>query len=51
MLLFLVVLDKFLTASLDGKARGIRWKLTETLKDLDYAVDICLLSHSQAHTK
>jgi hypothetical protein len=44
----LVVLDKVLRASLDGKARGIRWKLIETLKDLDYA-DICLLSHSQAH--
>jgi hypothetical protein len=45
-LLFLVVLD--LRASLDGKARGIHWKLTETPEDLDYA-DICLLSHSQAH--
>jgi hypothetical protein len=48
-LLFLVVLDKVLRASLDGKARGIRWKLTETLEDLDYADDICLLFHSQAH--
>jgi hypothetical protein len=41
-LLFLVVLDKVL----DGKARGICWKLTETFEDLDYA-DICLLSHSK----
>jgi hypothetical protein len=48
-LLLLVVLDKVLKASLDGKARSIRWKLTKTLKDLDYADDICLLSHSQAH--
>jgi hypothetical protein len=48
-LLFLVVLDKVPRASLDGKARGIRWKLTETLEDLDYADDICLLSDSQAH--
>jgi hypothetical protein len=32
-LLFLVVLDKVLRASLDGKARSIRWKLTETLED------------------
>jgi hypothetical protein len=48
-LLFLVVLDKVLRASLDSKARGIRWKLTETLENLDYADDICLLSHSQAH--
>jgi hypothetical protein len=31
-LLFLVVLDKVLRASLDGKARGICWKLTETLE-------------------
>jgi hypothetical protein len=48
-LLFPVVLDKVLIASLDGKARGIRWKLTDTLEDLDYADDICFLSHSQAH--
>jgi hypothetical protein len=48
-LLFLVVLDKVLRASLDSKARGICWKLTETLEDLDYVDDICLLSHSQAH--
>jgi hypothetical protein len=45
----MVVLDKVLRASLDCKARGIRWKLTETLEDLDYADNICLLSHSQAH--
>jgi hypothetical protein len=48
-LLFLVVLDKVLKASLASKARGICWKLTETLEDLDYADDICSLSHSQAH--
>jgi hypothetical protein len=47
-LLFLVVLDKVLRASLDGKARSIRWILTETLEDLDYVDNICLLSHSQA---
>jgi hypothetical protein len=33
-LLFLVVLVKFLRASLDGKARGMHWKLTETLEDM-----------------
>jgi Txe/YoeB family toxin of Txe-Axe toxin-antitoxin module len=48
-MMLLVVLDKVLRASLDGKARGICWKLTETLEGLDYADDICLLSHSQAH--
>jgi hypothetical protein len=42
-------LDKVLRASLDGKAKGMRWKLTETLENLDYADDICLLSHSQAY--
>jgi hypothetical protein len=50
-LLFLVVLDKVLRARLASKARGICWKLTETLEDLDYADDICSLSHSQAHTQ
>jgi hypothetical protein len=39
-LLFLV--DKVLRVSLDGKARGIRWNLTETLEDLYHANDICL---------
>jgi hypothetical protein len=42
-LLLLVVLDKVLRASLDGKARGIGWKLTETLEDLDCVGDICIL--------
>jgi hypothetical protein len=41
-LLFLVALDKVLRASLDGKSRGIRWKLTEILEDLVYADDIWL---------
>jgi hypothetical protein len=50
-LLFLVVLEKVLRASLDGKARGIRWKLTETLEDLDYADDIYLLSQSSTYAK
>jgi hypothetical protein len=44
-----VTLLRVLGASLDGKAKGICWKLTETLGDPDYADDICLLSHSQAH--
>jgi hypothetical protein len=44
-------MNKVLRASLDGKAGGIHWKLTETLEDLNYAEDICLLSQSQAHMK
>jgi hypothetical protein len=31
---------------LDGKKRGVLWKLTEHLEDLDYADDIVLLSHN-----
>jgi hypothetical protein len=27
------------------KARGTSWRLTQTLEDMDYADDICLLSH------
>jgi hypothetical protein len=34
---------KMVTAN---KRRGITWKLTERLEDLDYADDICLLSQS-----
>jgi hypothetical protein len=33
----------------DGKARGICWRLTETLEDMDYADSICLLFHGQSH--
>ena len=33
---------------MEGKARGITWKLTRTLEDLDYADDICLLAHKQS---
>ena len=44
-LLFLLVLDEVLTNALDTKRRGIQWRLTETLEDLDYADDIALLSH------
>jgi hypothetical protein len=32
-----------------GKARGILWKVTQTLEDLEYADDICLLSHKYDH--
>jgi hypothetical protein len=32
-----------------GSVRGITWKLTQILEDLDYADDICLLSHKFVH--
>jgi hypothetical protein len=48
-LLFLVVMDKVMRAVAAGSVRGITWKLTLTLEDLDYADDICLLSHKFVH--
>jgi hypothetical protein len=47
-LLFLVVITLMRAVTL-GSVRGITWKLTLTLEDLDYANDICLLSHKFAH--
>jgi hypothetical protein len=44
--MFLIVLDEVLRRSLDGRRRGILWRLTEHLGDLDYADDIVLLSHN-----
>jgi hypothetical protein len=40
-----VVLDGVLNEVFSKKARGISWRLTQILGDLDYADDICLLSH------
>jgi hypothetical protein len=48
-LLFLVVLDGVLNETFQGKSRGISWKLTQTLEDLEYADDVCLLSHKYDH--
>ena len=44
-LIFLVVLDEVTRGALDGKNRGIQWKLMESLEDLDFADDIVLMSH------
>lgn len=43
-LLFTVVLDNILNEVCSTK-RGITWGLTKQLEDLEYADDICLLSH------
>jgi hypothetical protein len=48
-LLFLVVMDEVMRAVTAGSVRGITWKLTQTLDDLDYANDICLLSRKFVH--
>jgi hypothetical protein len=36
-LLFLVVLDDVLNEVFSKKAKGISWRLTQTLEDMDYA--------------
>ena len=38
-------MDGILCRALDGKKRGITWRLQETLEDMEYADDICLVSH------
>ena len=45
-LLFNIVIDWVLSRATEDKRRGIRWKLSTVLEDLDYADDIALLSHS-----
>jgi hypothetical protein len=35
--------------SLDGKKRGITWRLKESLEDMEYADDVCLVSHRNEH--
>jgi hypothetical protein len=47
--LLLLVLVGVLRRSLDGKKRGLTWKLKETLKNMEYADDICLVFHKYEH--
>nr|XP_032513083.1 uncharacterized protein LOC116767039 [Danaus plexippus plexippus] len=48
-ILFLVVLDGIMQKVTKSKRRGIEWGLSSTLEDLDYADDLCLLSHTHAN--
>ena len=48
-LLFLLVLGGALRRALDGKKRGLIWRLKELLEDMEYADDICLVSHKYEH--
>jgi hypothetical protein len=34
---------------LDGEKRGLTWRLKESLEDMEYADDICLVSHKYEH--
>ena len=47
--MFLIVMDGILRRALDGKKRGITSKLQETLEDMEYADDVCLVSHKYVH--
>jgi hypothetical protein len=42
-------LDGVLRRTLDGKKRGLTWRLKESLEDMEYADDICLVSHKYEH--
>lgn len=45
-LLFLLVLDSVMVQTNSEAREGIQWHLNKRLHDLDYADDICLMSHS-----
>ena len=44
-LLFLLFMDGVLRTVLDGKKRGLTWRLQESLEDMEYVDDVCLVSH------
>jgi hypothetical protein len=50
-IIFIIVMDYIIKMVTGNKRRGITWKLTERLEDLDYADDICLLSQSYKDIK
>jgi hypothetical protein len=35
---------EYLRRALDERKRGITWRLKESLKDMEYADDVCLVS-------
>ena len=45
-IIFLIIMNDIMQRSVSNVRRGIRWGLNDTLEDLDFADDICLLSHS-----
>ena len=48
-LLFAITLDEIMRNAIKGNKRGIGWTLNESLEDLEFADDICLLSHRKSH--
>jgi len=53
LIVILIVIDWVMTRTVDNSRNGIRWKLTTTLDDLDFADDLALSSSrwSQAQDK
>jgi hypothetical protein len=49
-IIFLLVIDDIMRKSTHRK-RGLQWGLLDRLEDLDYAEDVCLLTHSFQHMK
>ena len=50
-LLVLAVLDWVSKNAYEYKRLGLQWTLTHRLEDLDYADDLCLLTHRLADMK
>jgi len=42
-------MDVVLRRDLDGKKRGLTWRLQESPEDMEYADDVCLVSHKYEH--
>jgi len=42
-------MDGVFRRALDGKKRGLTWRLQESLEDMEYADDVCLVSHKYEH--
>ena len=48
-LLFNMTIDWVMRKTTEDQPRGIRWTLTSTLEDLDFADDLALFSHTHQH--
>jgi hypothetical protein len=44
-------MDGVLRRALDGKKRGLTWRLQESLEDMEYTDYVCLVSHKYEHTR
>jgi len=49
--IFVLVIDWVMRKTISDNRNGIQWTLTQHLEDLDFADDICLLSHTQQHAQ